>query len=279
MDVKQFLEEQTGEQLGYSVELSFDEMGVTEKSLNRSVGKVGFKSSMNEFFKAAKRRSHAQNPIAPNQADIVKWVLYDRFIFAAGTTVPNNFKFFTQPIGTAGKTKVDTNLDQVQRLPDPLWFNTEGVGFYFSNKTSIVDLQAFFDSEYMEYWVGQKIYLEGPIQVFPGGAGIYGSVAATLTAPSGVTIAANGQPRADNIYDVRLPAGIHLGVDATNTPIITDGLIGITILQGQQFKIEMNAPLGGAALTPAVPVAPNPFPGGGLTIMAYLHGILSRGVQ
>ena len=209
----------------------------------------------------------------------MKWVLYDRFIFAAGTTVPNNFKFFTQPIGTAGKTKIDTNLDQVQRLPDPLWFNTEGLGFYFSNKTNVTDMQAFMDSEYMEYWVGQKIYLEGPIQVFPGGAGIFGNLTATLTAPAAFQIASNGFPRSDNVFDVRLPAGIHLGVDATNTPIITDGLIGITILQGQQFKIEMNAPLGGAALTAATPTATQPFAGGGLTIMAYLYGILSRGVQ
>lgn len=274
MEVKEFLEQETGEQLGVNVELSFDELGLTERSLNRRIGKVGFKSRLSEFFKAAQRRSGAQNPIAPNQADIVKWVLYDRFIFAAGTTVPNNFKFFTQPIGTAGKTKVDTNLDQVQRLPDPLWFNTEGLGFYFSNKTNPVDMQGFFDSEYMEYWIGQKVYLEGPIQVFPGGAGIFGSVSVTGTADA--FIIANGQPRTDNVYDCRLPAGIHLGVDATNTPIITDGLIGITILQGQQFRIEMNAPLGGVALSAA---GATPFPGGGLTIMAYLYGILSRGVQ
>ena len=78
------------------------------------------------------------------------------------------------------------------------------------------------------------------------------------------------------MFDVRLPAGIHLGVDATNTPIVTDGLIGITILQGQQFRIEMNAPAGGAVLSA---VGATPFPGTGLTIMAYLYGILSRGVQ
>jgi hypothetical protein len=279
MEVKEFLEQETGDKLGVGLEFSFDELGVSEQSLNKRVGKVGFKTRLTEYFQAAKSRSAARNPIAPNQADIVKWVLYDRFIFAAGTTVPNNFKFFTQPIGTAGKTKVDTNLDQVQRLPDPLWYNTEGVGFYFSNKTNVTDIQAFMDSEYMEFWVGQKVYLEGPIQVFPGGAGIFGNLAATLTAPAAFQIASNGLPRSDNVFDVRLPAGIHLGVDATNVPIITDGLIGITILQGQQFKIEMYAPLGGAALSAATPTATQPFAGGGLTIMAYLYGILSRGVQ
>ena len=271
-EVKEFLERETGERLGLGVEFTFEELGLSKSTLNKSAGKVGFKAKMTEFLRAAQSRSGAENPIAPNQADVVKWLLYDRFQFAAGTTVPNNFKFFTQPIGTAGKTKVDTNLDQVQRLPDPLWFNTEGLGFYFNGLTLPTDIENFFNSEYMEFWVGQKVYLEGPIQVFPGGAGLYGALAAGATFSF---LVSNGHPRYDNIYDVRLPAGIHLGVDATNTPIVTDGLIGITILQGQQFRIEMNAPLGGAALTASTATPP----GAGLSIMAYLHGILSRGVQ
>jgi len=272
METREFIQEQTGWEPGVGYELSFREMNVTQKTLDRCRQRVGFKTSLTEFFKAAKRSVRKTNPIAPNQADIVKWVLYDRFQFAASTTVPNNFKFFTQPIGTNNKTKTDTNLDQVQRLPDPLWFNTEGVGFFFGPLTAPADLANFLATEYMEYWVGQKVYIEGPIQVFPGGAGIF----ASLTNPASTSVISNGLPRIDNIYDVRLPAGIHLGVDANNVPIITDGLIGITILQGQQFRIEMNAPSGGAALSATTAT---PFAGTGLTIMAYLYGILSRGVQ
>ena len=256
-----FIEKATGEQLGATYEVSFQDL--QPQKVERG-GKVGLRVALSDFFKAAKRQSRRSNPIAPNQADIVKWVLYDRFIFAAGTTVPSNFKFFTQPIGTNAKTKVDTNLDQVQRLPDPLWFNTEGVGFAFSPLNSAVDVQGFLASEYMEYWVGQKVYLEGPFQVFPGGVGLWGSEAGNLVA--------NGVPRIDNVYYVRLPAGIHLGVDTNNSPIITDGLIGITVLQGQQFRIEANAPSGGVALSSGTGAT-------GLTINAYLFGILSRGVQ
>jgi hypothetical protein len=203
----------------------------------------------------------------------VKWILYDRFQFAAGTTVPNNFKFFTQPIGTNAKTKIDTNLDQVQRLPDPLWFNCEGLGFYFGILNTPQDINTFLNSTFIEFWVGQKVYVEGPAQCFPGGVGLSNSVYGTTTP---FTVSSNGQPRIDNIYDVRLPAGIHLGVDANNVPIVTDGLIGITILQGQQFRIEVNAPMGGAALLAS---GATPMPGNGLNIMAYLYGILSRGVQ
>src|SRR5215471_11659326 len=159
MDSRDFITQETGIAPGVGYELSFDELGESEKSLNKRVGKVGFRTSLTNFFKSAKRRARPTNPIAPNQADIVKWILYDRFQFAAGTTVPNNFKFFTQPIGTNGKTKIDTNLDQVQRLPDPLWFNTEGIGFAFGIATSPIDLDGFLRSEYMEFWVGQKVYV------------------------------------------------------------------------------------------------------------------------
>lgn len=272
MEVKELIKHKTGIEPGIGYELSFTDLGESPQSLEKRKGKVGFKVLLTDFFRAAKRRSFRENPIAPNQADIVKWVIYDRFQFAPGTTVPNNYKYFTQPIGTAGKTKVDTNMDQVQRLSDPLWYNTEGIGFYFGTLNLPTDINAFLQSEYMEFWVGQKTYLEGPVQCFPSGGGLTGvfSGAAAFT-----SMVSNGVPRCDNIFDVRLPAGIHLGVDANNVPIVTDGLIGITILQGQQFRIEMNAPMGGAALAAATATPP----GTGLSVMAYLHGILSRGVQ
>lgn len=266
------IQRETGFVPGVGYEVSFDQMNISEQSLNKRVGKIGFRTQLTEFFRAAKRRIRQPNPIAPNQADIVQWLIYDRFQFAPATTVPNQFQFFTTPIGTNGKTQIDTNMEQVQRLPDPQWYNTTGVGFWFSPNTAPADLAAFLNSEYMDFWVGQKVYLTGPIQVFPGGAGVYANQAGTAEA----SVVSNGIPLTDNVYDVRLPNGIHLGVDTNNNPIITDGLIGITILQGQQFRIVMNAPAGGAALLAATAT---PFPGTGVTIMAYLYGILSRGVQ
>lgn len=255
------------ESSGMCLEVPFREMDLPKEGGN----KVGFKTSLTEFYKAARAKSFAANPIAPNQADIVKWIIWDRFQFAPGTTVPNNFKFFTQPIGTAGKTKIDTNMDQVQRLADPLWFNTEGIGFWFGSINLLTDINAFLQSEYCEFWIGQKVYLESPVQCLPSGCGLVG------VTPGNGTVQAFGLgvPRTDNVFDVRLPAGIHLGVDANNVPIVTDGLIGVTILQGQQFRVEMNAPMGGAALAASTATPP----GTGLTVMCYLYGILSRGVQ
>lgn len=272
MDPKDFITEQSGFQGGVGYELSFDEMGESERSINKRTGKVGFKTKLTDFFQKARRRHYLQNPIAPNQADIVQWVIYDRFQFAASTTIPNDFRFFTTPMNSNNKTQVDTNMEQVARLPDPLWYNTTGVGFWFGILTSPTDINNFLNTEFMQWWVGQKVYLEGPLQCFPAGAGVQASMVGTGPA----TVISNGQPRIDNVFDVRLPAGLHLGTDTQGVQIVSDGLIGVTILQGQQFRVQMMAPAGGAALTA---VGATPFPGTGLTIMCYLYGILSRGVQ
>ena len=233
---------------------------------NNENRKVGFKTSIGSFYEKAKHRARLSNPIMPNTADVVNWVLYDRFVFAAGATIPNTFQFFTQHIGAAGKTKIDTNMELVQQLPAPLWMNVIGCGFWVSSNTIKLDIDAFMNSSYMEFWVGQKVYLEGPLQCFPGAAGLGGF--STQTTESVYT---NGMPSTGNFFDVRLPAGIGLGGGT-----VSDGLIGITILQNQQFQVRVIAPAGGAVLTGA---GAAPTPGTGLTVMCYLYGILSRGVQ
>src|SRR5476651_212915 len=65
-------------------------------------GKVG-KANVMDFLKAAKRRFRKQNPISPNQADYVNWVLYDRISFAQAAVVPQLTKLFIIPIGGGGK--------------------------------------------------------------------------------------------------------------------------------------------------------------------------------
>lgn len=229
-------------------------------------GKVGWRMSVKHFFRDAVRRVRANNPISPNQADIVNWILYDRFVYAAGATIPAKFTFYSVPSGSSSKTNVDTNMSQVKRLEDPQWFNAIGLGFYFNPNILFADLNAFLNTEYMNFCVGTKPYLQGPIQCFPGTAGPTGF--STKTAESYYV---NGMANPQAYFDLRLPAGLNLGAQGP-----TDGLIGITILQGQSFWIDMLADGGGATLT-ASTASPNP--GTGLTIMSYLFGILSRGVQ
>ena len=248
--------------------IPIDELDLVEV---QGQGKVGYKVNLNPYFKRVKHFNRKANPIVQNMNDFVQWVFYDRATFAQGSNVPVNFKLFTTPIGQNGKTKVDTNLDQAQRINDPGWMNATALGFYFDSSNLLLDIQNFLAQSYMEFWVSSKIYLEGPYQCFPGGAGLAG--VSTSTAQQTYT---NGTPRVGNMFDMRLPGGMNLGVDNTGKSIIADGLLGVTILQAQLVKVENNLPGGVLALTANTAV---PNPGTGLRLSSYLIGTYSRGVQ
>ena len=250
-------------------------MGLTAD--NVPGGKVA-KAGLFDFLSVAKRRARKQNPISPNQADYVNWMLYDRITFGQSVVVPQLTRLFVIPIGGGGKTKVDTNLEQVSTLPAPQWFNATGLSIYFEPNAAPIDYANFLHTEYMEFWVSQKVYAEGPLEQFPGSGGLmnqgWGTVAAAATTYE--TNTTNGWPSIHNMYDLRLPAGLPLGRDGGGNNVVADGLIGISILQSQTFNIQLKADGGGAtmAVTAAVPIA-----GIGLTVGARIHGILSRGVQ
>src|ERR1700722_14934254 len=94
--------------------------GWGKKSLTE-IGKEMF-TGTTQFFRG-KSRYNMHNPIVPNMADYVNWILYDRLVTAAGGTIPTTTGLFTIPIGQSSKTKVDTNLDLVSQLPQPYWIN------------------------------------------------------------------------------------------------------------------------------------------------------------
>lgn len=226
--------------------------------------KVGLRIPFGKYFTAAKKLASGRrsNPVAPNQADLVSWIIWDRITVAANATFAANYKFFTTPIGQSSKTKIDTNMTQVSRLEDPQWMNVTHLGIVLNPNIEQVDLNAILNNYYIEFWVGQKIYVEGPVQNFPGGVGASSGVATTATTTT-LRTTSNGLPAVSNLYDMRLPAGLDLGDRAT------DGLTGINILQGQSFKVELN----GTSFTTTN------TGGSGVTMYCELHGILSRQVQ
>lgn len=237
------------------------------------------KADLGGFLRAAKARVFKRNPISPNQADYVNWILYDRIAYAAAAVIPNLSKLFVAPI-SATKTKVDTNLELVSSLPAPQWMNVTGVGVYFNPTVIPADIYAYINAVYMEFWVSQKVYLEGPLDQFPSAGGVVAtSSLGTMTAAAGNSTSntTNGWPSTHNLYDVRLPAGLGLGTDNNGVPVVADGILGVTILQGQTFHIELKADGGGPTLQAATGVVP--IVGAGLTVGVRLHGILSRGVQ
>ncbi len=233
---------------------------------------IGNPTQFSDTLLRARRQHIGKNPIVPNMADYTNWIYYDRIVFAPGVTIPTQFQLFVIPYNTGGKTKVDTNLQLAGQLPQPYWINVTHIGFSWLPNALDVDINNFISQSYMEFWVNDKIYSEGPYQCYAGNTGVYGY--STQTSDQGVN---NGMPSGvQSMYDLRLPAGINLGTGASGSPVVTDGLTGINILQSQIFSIKNYLPAGALALTAAT-AAPNA--GTGLSLYVYLHGILSRSVQ
>ncbi len=234
-------------------------------------GKVGYKIKMSKFLKQAERWMRYSNPIVQNMNDFVQWVFWDRATFAQGTNIPVKFQLFSVPMNQGGKTKVDTNLEQPMKINSPGWLNDCYLGFYYGAATLLLDIQNLTDQCYMEYWVSQKVYLEGHLQNFPAGIGLKG--VSTDTAQQTYT---NGEPSIMNMFDLRIPRGTNLGVDTGGNSIVADGLMGVSILPDQTFHVDINLPGGVLALTANTAV---PNPGNGLRLYSYLIGTYSRGVQ
>jgi hypothetical protein len=201
-------------------------------------------------------RGRVGNPIDPNKADILPWYLYDEINVAVNTAVGVEQDFFTVPIGGTQngvvKTKQQTNLEQVSQLSAPQHFNTTSLQVYFASNMLKTDIDSTLNNYWLEFWIGQKIYAEGPLFKFPGGAGLAGA-----SVQSGQQSWSNGYPSPIAVVDFRMG----------------DNPIGHHILQGQNFKVKI---LGTTFTT--VNSTANPA-GTGLNFYCILEGILSRGVQ
>ncbi len=196
------------------------------------------------------------NPIDPNKADILPWYLYDKITVAVATAVGTSQVFFSVPIGgtqnAVVKTKQQTNMEQVSQLPAPQHFNATALEIFFATNMLKTDIDSVLNNYYLEFWIGQKIYAEGPLFKFPGGAGLAG-----VSQQSGQQTFSNGVPNPMAVVDFRMG----------------ENPIGHHILQGQNFTVKI---LGTTFTTVAGDAEPA---GTGLNFWCILEGILSRGVQ
>lgn len=234
-------------QTNYKGKRGLDETGIAMQVNQRMKGNASF----NDIERAirTKNKNRNVNPIEEGRADIVPWIWYDRLTTAANTTTAVEYDFFTVPIGGT-KFKQDTNMQQVMVLPQPQHFNCTSLQFYFSSRMLAVDIGTLMDTYYCEFWIGNKVYAEGPLSQFPGGAGLAGA-----TTQTNVGVFSNGLPSPNAVVDFR----------------IGDNPIGHHILQGQSFQVKVlsNAGFTTSAASGAI----------GLNLLTVLEGVLSRGVQ
>ncbi len=183
----------------------------------------------------------------------VRQTLYDFQTYAAaGQTM---LQFFQVPLGQAGKTIEDTNMDQAGALPTPKYFLVESIEIYFYPGGNISGLQNdvlanLVDTDYsndvkavaeagaLTYFIGSKNYLqEAPLNRFPPKTCLKTEAAYSLQTKQGAA--------ADNAtaltYDYAAFSGRPYYINPATLLIPT-----------QNFKVSLEWPSGVVALPSAV---------------------------
>jgi len=201
-------------------------------------------------------RQRTRNPIEANRADILPWFIYDEINVAVNTAVGTEQDFFSVPIGgtqnTIVKTKENTNMEEVSKLSAPKHMNVTSLQIHFASNMLKTDIDSVMNNYWLEFWITDKIYAEGPLFKFPGGSGLAGT-----SQQSGQQSWQNGIPNPMAVIDFRMG----------------DNPIGHHILQGQNFKVKI---LGTTFTTVNSSASPA---GTGLNFYCILEGIMSRAVQ
>lgn len=176
----------------------------------------------------------------------IAWSLYDFSAYqAAGQTV---LTFFQSPVGAAGKTLQDTNMDTAGQIPKGQNFLTEAICVEFFSGATISgaalnayadDVKEVMESGILDFRVGSKSYkTESPLGVFPPQYRQVG-YAATGLAAGNIGYASNAGLM-HSIIPVRLTSNQNFSVTlswpaAVALPSAVDGRIGVRLM-GRLFR-------------------------------------------
>lgn len=197
------------------------------------------------------------NTFVGNVLDRGPWLIYDTQAFNQAQGLPQSVNFFSVPIGgtvltgpftATPKTKLQTNMKRQNQLPQPQRFLMRQLGFYFTASTALIDQIGVMENCYIQFKIDEKTYHEGLIEFFPAGFGTTG-----FSTQGNQQVWGNGQ--------------------ATITARRDFGSYSRVISDALTFSLELVFPI--AAYTAATTAAG----GFGITLVAFLDGILDRLVQ
>lgn len=144
-------------------------------------------------------KNPSQFSVNRGAVEAIRSSLYDFQAYAAGGQT--SLTFFQVPVGQAGKTRADTNMELAGSLPSPKRFVVETLELYFqpgvpidtvaSTATNTAkyadDMLAFANGGFLDFFIGSKSYLtEAPLGRFPASCGLRvdQSLAGTFAAPN-----------------------------------------------------------------------------------------------
>lgn len=163
-----------------------------------------YTSGKSTLLDASEAVGRNTNSIMAGWVDRGPWQYWDTVTGAQNVALQSSYSPFSVPIGAQNpltsttKTKLQTNMQRGNQFPPPRCLLLMAIGFYFSSQMVKSDIDLVLDSCYMEFRIDDKIFHEGQLYQFPGGAGLMG-----VTTNSSESVYTNGfpTPQAQRRYD------------------------------------------------------------------------------
>lgn len=187
--------------------------------------------------------------------------LYDKVAIAAATALANPIQFFTVPIGqgtspTAGsgaKQIQDTNIDDGQRLPNPmLAFTLQSIRVQFMGGATATPMATMNDvarilrNYILRLWISNKVYLDTPLNYVPGGGGLQyqGQQSTALLALTTTTFGGTSGIPSDTAKfvlakPIKWNAQENFRVELVGSTFTTDAAAGTTLGNGLTIEIGL----------------------------------------
>lgn len=147
-----------------------------------------------QILTATEAQGKNTNSIMAGWVDRGPFPYWDTLQATPGSVLASSYNMFTIPIGQQNplanntvKTKLQTNMTKSGEFPPPRCLLLEALGFIFGGQPITVnsvttwtpmfldDIYALLYSAYIEFRIDDKIFHEGGIYLYPGGAGVQGS--------------------------------------------------------------------------------------------------------
>jgi len=172
-------------------------------------------------------------------------LFYDTLVVAANTATATLYTLFSAPISATKGIEL-TNMVDSGKLPIPTSMQILAVRA-MTIGMDLDDIENLMKKYALRLKIGNKVFLEAPIQAFPGGGGVSGAVATTATTTT-LDALTNGAPDPRAVYGLAqfplpLPSGVNFSVE----------------LQGTSFTTKTGA--------------------AGIFLQIYLDGIITEGLQ
>ncbi len=133
----------------------------------------------------ARMVQRSKNPTFAGVQDAIDQPIYDSFTVAQGAAFPNTTLYQSQ-VGSGGKTKAQTNMQQSGTLPTPQRLLLKAIYMVIANNTTPTDVINIHSNVSFQLNVGTKNYLTCPAGFLTAGRGlIVNAVANVGTVPAG----------------------------------------------------------------------------------------------